>query len=187
MIMKKAFILLAIIGILTSCSSDDSDKNIREFVAGEVSVGLKSGTEIQNLFNFINQFELEVDNISSLSFTSELPSENLQFILDNLNAKSYTNDGLDWFVSGYLHFKTNQIWLFPKLFDMHNLKYQQDWLVSMTEFKLNGNHNIDLNSGIIRFKVPEGKEFEWKNKFENYDVVEWAELSYLMDIEPLSK
>ncbi len=182
--MKKVFILLAFFGFLTSCSNDDSETETQEFVPGEVSVGIKSGTDINDLFNFINQFDLEVDNVNSLSFTSNLPSDNLQFVLDNLNEKNYTNDGINWFVTGYLHYQTNQIWIFPRLFDLNNIDYQQDWLTSMVELELQDKHNVDLNSGIIRFKVPEGQELEWENQFESYDIVDWAELNYIADIEP---
>jgi hypothetical protein len=182
--MKKILIVLSIIGFLYSCSNDDSENETQEFISGEVSVGIKSGTDIADLFNFISQFELEVDNVNSLSFTSNLPSDNLQSVLDNLNQKNYTNDGVNWFVTGYLHYQTSQIWIFPRLFDMNNMDYQQDWLTSMVELELNDVHNVDLNSGIIRFKVPEGQELLWKNQFENYDIVDWAELNYIADIEP---
>ena len=180
--MKKLLILLTLIGFSTSCSNDDSEIESQEFVPGEVSVGIKSGTDINNLFNFINQFELEVDMIYSLSFTSDLPSEKLKFVLNNLNAKTYTNDGKNWFVTGYLLYQTNQIWIFPRLFDMNNIDYQQDWLTSMVELELQDKHNKDLNSGIISFKVPKGQELEWEERFESYDIVEWAELNFISDI-----
>lgn len=182
--MKKLFIVLCIIGFLSSCSKDDSENETQEFVPGEVFVGIKSGTDIKDLFNFINQFDLEVDNVNSLSFTSDLSSDNLQYVLDNLNKKKYTNDGVNWFVTGYLHHQTNQIWIFPRLFEMSNVDYQQDWLTSMVELELKYIHNVDLNSGIIMFKVPEGQELEWKKKFEKYDIVDWAELNYIVDIGP---
>ncbi|GHC60924.1 hypothetical protein [Ulvibacter litoralis] len=181
--MKKLLIFFALIGFLTSCSNDDPETDPQEFVPGEVSVGIKSGTDINNLFDFINQFDLEVDNVNSLTFTSDLPSDNLQFVLDNLNEKNYTNDGVSWFVTGYLQYQTNQIWIFPRLFDINNIDYQQDWLSSMIELELHDNHNVDLNSGIIHFKVPVGEEVEWKNKFEIYDIVEWSELIYFSDIQ----
>ena len=182
--MKNIFILLAVFGFLTSCSNDDSENETQEFVPGEVSVGIKSGTEIDELFDFINLFNHQVDNVNSLTFTSDLPSNNLQLILDNLNEKTYTNDGVNWFVTGYLHHQTNDITIFPRLFGMDNIEYQTDWLNSMDEFDLNEKHNAELNSGIIRFYVPVGQEIEWRNQFANYDIVDWAELNYIADIEP---
>jgi len=40
-----------------------------------------------------------------------------------------------------------------------------------------------LNSGIIRFYVSESQEIEWRNQFLSYDIVEWAELNYIANIE----
>ncbi len=182
--MKKITFLLVIIGIMFSCSSDDSEPDTREFVPGEVSVGIKSGTNINDLFDFINLFDHQVNNVNSLTFTSNLESDNLQYVLDFLNDKTYTNDGINWFVTGYLHYQTNEITIFPRLFGMEKIDYQTDWLNSMNELKLNEKHNSELNSGIIRFYVPVGQEMEWRNQFASYDIVDWAELNYIVDIEP---
>lgn len=167
-----------------SCSNDDSEIETTEFIPGEVSVGIKSGTEINALFDFINLFDHQVDNVNSLTFTSELPSNNLQLILNSLNEKTYTNDGVNWFVTGYLHHQTNIITIFPRLFGMENVEFQNDWLNSMEEFKLNEKHNVELNSGIIRFYVPIGQEIAWRNQFKTYNIVDWSELNYVVDIEP---
>lgn len=113
-----------------------------------------------------------------------MPSDSLQYVLDLLNEKPYTNDGINWFVTGYLHYQTNQITIFPKLFEIDKLEYQNDWLMAMAELKLNEKHNTELNSGIVRFYVPEGKEKEWKSRFENHEIVDWAELNYIADIVP---
>ena len=182
--MKKIILLILVIGFLSSCSNDNSESDTREFVPGEVSVGIKSGTDISDLFDFINLFDHQVDNVNSLTFTSNLESDNLQYILDILNEKTYTNDGVNWFVTGYLHYQTNQITIFPRLFGMDNIEYQNDWLNSMNELELNEKHNSELNSGIIRFYVPVGEELDWKNQFENYNIVDWAELNYISDIQP---
>ena len=181
--MKKLILLISFIGILSSCTNNDSENDTREFVAGEVFVGIKSGTDINDLFEFINLFNHQVDNVNSLTFTSNLESDNLQYVLDILNDKTYTNDGINWFVTGYLHSQTNQITIFPRLFGMENIDYQTDWLNSMNELKLNEKHNSELNSGIIRFYVPLGQEIEWRNQFESYNIVDWADLNYIAHIE----
>ena len=179
--MKKLFIIVVLIGFLSSCSND-SETETKEIVPGEVAVGIKSGTDINDLFRFINQFDLVVDNVNSLTFTSDLPPDKLQFILANLNEKNYTNDGVNWFVTGYLSPQTNRIHIFPRLFDMNNIDYQRDWVSAMAELELHDKHNFGLNSGIIQFRVPEGQESRWKNQFENYDIVDWAELNYTVDL-----
>jgi len=182
--MKNIILLFSFIGILSSCSNDDAELNTQELVPGEVHVGIKSGTNINEIFNFINQFDHKVDNINSLTFTSDFSSDNLQYVLDFLNEKTYTNDGINWFVTGSLHYQTNQITIFPRLFEMDNAEYQNDWLTSMEELQLNEKYNIDLNSGIIHFYVPIGRELEWKMQFENYNIVDWAELNYIAHFQP---
>ena len=182
--MKKIILLLSIIGTLSSCSKDDIKVDTREFVPGEISVGVKSGTNISAVFDFINQFDHKVDNVNSLTFTSDLSSDSLHYVLDILNNKTYTNDGENWFSTGYIHSQTNQITIFPRLFEIDNSDYQNDWLNSMGELKLNQKHNVELNSGIIRFYVPDGSELEWKNQFKNYDIVDWVELNYISNITP---
>lgn len=181
-VMKKAVLLLMIIGILSSCSKNDIEAETREFVPGEVTVGIKSGTGIHTLFHFINQFGLETHNVHSLIFTSELPSDSLQYVLDVLNDKIYTNDGTRWFVTGYLHYQTQEITIFPRLFGIDNVDFQRDWLQAMHELKLNERHHTELNSGVIHFRVPTGKEIKWRNLFLSSDIVDWSELNYIADI-----
>ncbi|GAA4289874.1 hypothetical protein [Aestuariibaculum suncheonense] len=179
--MKLAITFTLAFIFFVSCSTSDS----REFVAGEVLVGIKSGTDISNTFELINLLQLKVENIRSLTFTSEMPSDNLQYILDELNSKSYTNDGVDWFVTGYIHSETNQITIFPKLFGIDDTEFQNDWLNSMNELKLDEKHNTELNSGVIHFYVPIGQEIKWRNRLTNYSIVDWAELNYIDEIQPL--
>ena len=91
--------------------------------------------------------------------------------------------GSNWFVNGYLNYQTKEINIFPRLFEMNNLDYQRDWIQAMNEFQLKEQHNTELNSGIIYFKVPPGKEMEWKNRFETFAIVDWAELNYIVEID----
>jgi len=182
--MKNNLIILFLIGVLSSCSTDNTVEDVKEFVPGDVIVGIKSGTDVNQVFSFINEFDHKIKSIRFLTFTSELQSDSLQYILNSLNEKTYTNDGVNWFVTGYLHYQTNQITISPKLFGMENVDYQNDWLISMEEYELSEKHNMELNSGVIHFLVPKGKEVEWEGRFENYDIVEWAELNYIIDISP---
>lgn len=182
--MKNNLIILLLIGVLSSCSTDNMDEDVKKFIPGDVIVGIKSGTDVNQVFSFINEFDHNIKSIRALTFTSELPSDSLQYVLNTLNEKTYTNDGINWFVTGYLHYQTNQITIFPKLFGMDNVDYQNDWLISMEEYELSEKHNMELNSGIIHFLVPKGKELKWERRFENYEIVEWAELNYIVDISP---
>jgi hypothetical protein len=152
-----------------------------DFEPTTVLVKTKNYFTIDKVFDFINSFDHTVEYIYNGVYHSTMPSDSLQYILDCLNAKPYTNDGNAWFVNGYLHYLTNQITIFPRLFDMKNKDYQADWLKSMVDYKLVEQTNE--NSGyIIFFHVPEGTEKEWEAKFKEYEFVEWTDLNNVMHI-----
>lgn len=185
--MKNLKILLPLLALLViSCQNDDIEGGIetREFVPTDVLVGIKSGVGITQIFNFINEFDHDVENLNSIAFTSDLPSSNLQYVLDYLNDKPYTNNGDDWFVTGYLHYQTNQITVFPRLFEINNTEYQEDWLSTMILLKLKIKYDAGISGGIIHFNVPEGEELEWESTFKSYDIVDWAELNYIGGAQP---
>jgi hypothetical protein len=163
---------------------DDTNNSDKKFVPTDVLVKINGSYTIDKVFEFINTFDHEVENIHSQVYNSDLPSDSLQYVLDYLNAKPYTNDGNAWFVNGYLHYQTQQITIFPRLFLIKNKEYQSDWLESMDFLKLKEQTDSETSGCIIFFHVPEGKEKEWENNFEEYDFVEWAELNYIIEINP---
>ena len=190
---KKDFIMRIFKIILTlllftfiSCEEDSTEdlekKNEEKYVPTDVLVKIKGYYTIDKVFDFINSFDHDVENIHSQVYTSALPSDSLQYVLDYLNAKPYTNDGVRWFVNGYLHYQTQIITIFPRLFQIKNKDYQYDWLASMEILKLSEQTEGETSGCIIYFHVPEGKEKEWEKKFEEYDFVEWAELNYIFEI-----
>ena len=180
--MKHISILCVLILILQSCSNDDEINDTREFVKGEVVVGFNSGTDMEALFDFINENGHEIDNINSMVFTTDLPSNNLQDVLDNLNERVYIGT-TNWPITGYLHYQTNVITIFPRLYDMHRKENQMDWLDAMEQYRLTEQHYSESASGVILFYVPVGKEREWKRRFENQRIVKWAELNYIGGFE----
>jgi len=178
---KLIFILFSI--ILLGCNKN-SIENPGEFAPTDVFVKIKGYYTIDKVFDFINTFDHDVENIHSQVYTSNLPSDSLQYVLDYLNDKPYTNDGNAWFVNGYLHHQTNVITIFPRLFNIKKREYQNDWLESMEILELNEQTEGETSGCIIYFHVPAGEEIEWKNRFEQYEFVEWVELNNYTDIEP---
>lgn len=136
-------------------------------------VRVKNYFTIDKIFDFINSLDFDVKYIDSGVYISNMSSDNLQYILNSLNAKPYTNDGNAWRVTGYLHYSTSQITIFPKFFNIKNKDYQADWLESMNVYEL-----IERGGYIIRFQIPEDPENRGIPKFEENEFVEWAELSY---------
>ena len=187
-ILKISLILL--IFAFLSCekesneSIDQTNHSDEKFIPTDVLVKVKGYYTIDKVFNFINLFNHEVEYINSQVYTSTLPPDSLKYILDYLNAKPYTNDGSGWFVNGYLHYKTQQITIFPMLFQIKKKEYQRDWLLSMVKLKLSEDTNSLTDGCIIFFHVPEGTEKEWEKRFEAFDFVEWAELNYYVELNP---
>ena len=148
----------------------------------QVFVKTKKDFTIDKVFDFINLLDFDVELIYHGVYVSTMPSENLQYILDCLNAKPYTNDGNAWWVTGYLHYLTNQITIFPNLYNMNNKEYQDDWLKSMNDYQLVEKMDYDHSGHIICFRVPEGTEKQWETQFKQYEFVEWTELNYVIHI-----
>ena len=148
----------------------------------DVFVKTKNYFTIVKVFDFINSLDLDVELINYGVYVSTMSSDNLQYILDCLNTKTYTNDGNVWWVSGYLHYSTNQITIFPRLYNMKNKDYQNDWLKSMNDYQLVESFAYDHSGYVIHFRVPEGTEKQWETQFKKYEFVEWAELNYMLHI-----
>lgn len=168
---------------LISCETDNVENSDDRYVPTDVFVKVKGYYTIDKVFDFINSFDHKVENIRSQTYTSDLPSDSLQYVLDYLNVKTYTNKENAWFVSGYLHNQTEMITIFPRLFDMENTAYQADWLESMDILKLNEDTVSETAGSIIYFHVPEDDEKEWEKKFEEYEFVEWAALNYYVEMD----
>jgi len=153
------------------------DPNLK-FVPTDVSVTTSSNFTIDKVFEFINSLDLNVEYIKYGTYTSALPSDSLQYVLDYLNAKPYTNVNHTWFVTGYLNYNTQIITIFPRLFQIMNKEYQADWLQSMKFLQL-----LEKPGYNIYFHVPEGKEKEWVAKFKKYDFVVSANLNLIVEYQ----
>ena len=149
-----------------------------EYRPRNVQVKMKNYVTIQEVFDFINSFSHEVRQIHNPCYLSTMSSDSLQYILDCLKAKPYTNGGIPN-VYGYFNNSTNRIHISLELFDMMNKDYQADWLKSMIEFQL---YEPENKGYIIHFNVPEGTEKFWVAKFMEYEFVEWAELNKIIHI-----
>lgn len=186
--MKKIWIFyLLILSVFFSCEkniNDDIENQDVKFVPTDVLVRTKGYFTIDKVFDFINSFDHDVESIKYGIYNSSLPSDSLQYVLDYLNAKPYTHDGDLWYVTGYLHYQTQQITIFPKLFQIKNKEYQADWLQSMQILQLTEKTDGECSGNTIYFHVPEGEEKEWVKKFEEYDFVEGAELNYIIQLNP---
>ena len=161
--------------LLLMDKKDDTLKSIgyeRQYAARMVVVSLKEGSINQN-FDFINLFDHEVEEIFWINFISEMLPDSMQYIVDLLKTKPYICKSPGYcFAHGVLI--EGEICISLNLFDIHNKEFQADWLTTMEDLML-----IDpLESRILFFLVPEGKEKEWELKFKEYDCVLSVGLSH---------
>jgi|SRR5688572_28642230 len=181
--MSKLYFYLILILILSivSCTDNDLQPDYK-FVPTDVIIKTKGYFTIDKVFEFINEFGHDVEYVHNGIYNSDLPSDSLEYVLNYINSKPYTNsDG--WHASGYVHYLTNRITVFPRLFDIKNSGYQEDWLHTMDVLKLIEKTDAEVSGYVIYFHVPEGHEKEWVEKFKKYDFVEWAELNYILEVE----
>jgi hypothetical protein len=180
--MKRSVLILAITFALCACKKD-SPVSEKEFRPTDVIVVTKSGFDLEQVFDFINSFDHEVERLWSATFVSKLPSDSLSYVLKNLSAKPYLTNPTFSRVSGYLHYQTKEIHVFPFFFNIHNKSDQQDWIETAKLFELELRELGD-NGFVILFHVPAGQEKLWVERFSANDIVRVSELNYIADIYP---
>ena len=157
-----------------SCSKEESN-----FVETDLFVRIDSTKNINEVFNFINSYEHEVEYIMMQAFTSSLPADSLTNALNYLNARPYIDQNI-WPVYGFPYEENFKI--LPRLFEMDNRIFQKDWKDTMQKLKLTEFYDENsLNGRVIFFHVPAGKEKYWAKKFNELDFVVWTELNYIDD------
>ena len=175
--MKTIFCAIVFLLVFGGCKEKEPEPR---FKATDVLVGFKPEVTIDSVFALINQLQLEVEYIEYSYYRSSLPSDSLQYVLDYLNTRPYAN-GKNWPVSGYLHYKTNVILVFPRLRHVNDQNNQRDWLNCIKAMKLTEISDTEIGK-MLYFHVPEGTEKKWIEKFQQMGMVKWAELNYYAEI-----
>nr|WP_295934434.1 hypothetical protein [uncultured Dyadobacter sp.] len=182
--MKKHICFYLLLSLAIGCK-DKETAPVPRFVPTDVIVKTKKDFTIDKVFGFINGYDHQVDYIYSTIYTSSLPPDSLQYVLDYLNRKSYTNRK-DWPVGGYRHYLTDVIHIFPRLYDIKDKANQQDWLETIRVLKLKEVTDRDeFNGSIIYFHVPAGTELDWVKRYEKMNFVDWAQVNAYIDISPM--
>ncbi len=147
-------------------------------------VRLKRNITIDRVFAMINSLGLETDDVRHETCVSNMPSseERLQRILDGLNAKGHTDDGkIMWRTSGYLHYQTGKITIFPNLSGMHNREYQTKWLAAMREYGLTESFDYEHSGHSVDFVIPEDRDIpekHWTDILAEYNDIEVFDMYY---------
>jgi hypothetical protein len=131
-------------------------------------------SDINSVFQFNNSIGLDVFEIQYGTYLSSLPANNvtLQNMINDIKLKSYTNE--NW-VNGHLNWYNANMVLFVRLYEMHNMNYQQDWLQTMNTYNLT---NYSAIKHIVVFKIAENSYEQWEADFSSNEFVEWTEKGY---------
>ncbi len=180
--MRKYFsVLLTLLVLGVGCSEDTI--NEPEFVPTDVILKTKSYYPVEDVFDFINSLDHEVEVIHGGVYTSSLPNDSLQYIQDYVNVKPYI-DSKTWPLSGYVSAVTGELTFFPRFFNMKNKENQQDWLATMAILQLSEKRDNVTHGYTILFHVPAGQEKFWVKEFQKLEFVDWVELNYYSNIQP---
>lgn len=133
--------------------------------------------KFENLCNIFDSLGLEVDYMYNSTYYSDYECDTLAaWLYDSLRAIPYINHGV-WNLtpsSCYCHSQTKQIMFFPRFYFVLDKNVQADWIRVKQKFRLS-----ESGGYWVRFKVPEGQEIYWTQRFKTYPFVQYSELNGL--------
>ena len=139
-----------------------------QYYDNEIIVYIGNNFTTSKLFDFINSFDHDVTSFFAGQFLSSLPTSNLNQVLNGLRSRSYISD--------VGHYLWPGLSVYPTFSSaIKNRNNQTDWFNAMNEFRLvDGN----IYSKNITFRVPQGTEKKWIEKFKEYEFVIQADIAY---------
>jgi hypothetical protein len=169
---------------IIACNDDDNlPVDDREFVRGDLIVGIKSTTSISSVFDLMNEKGATIDQMNGFFNYSTLPIDSLDYIIKELKDKTYLNKRGFNGGSAFIHEPENRIIVTELFFEM-DIEAQQDWLTTMNILKLNDLGNDTKN---LVIKVTPGTEKYWIRLLKIHPNVTWVELNYLGGFEPIDQ
>jgi hypothetical protein len=126
------------------------------------------------LFQFINEQHLDVRAIYGYGYEiPAMPADSVAALEGFLISKPYLDNPE---VNGErinIQYDTanSVIKVRPRLFDMSDGTYQEDWLQTVSDKGMTDNNSIVKGMSI---RVPEGMEQVWADALSRFDVVQWA-------------
>ena len=181
--MKNIILLLIFSLFIFSCEKEtDPEINEEEFVPGDLSVGFKETASLKSSFDLINSYGLEITDAWGHYYISELPDDSIDYVVKILTEKLYLNDDR-WKVikdgNVYNHYSTGEITVLCRMIHMDEIS-QKDWFRTVNELLLVEQPSVK----VFYLKVPVGQEKAWRDKLKSHDIVKWAELNYIIEINP---
>jgi len=172
--------ILFLVFFLYSCKKEHNIETDKEFEKGTLLVGIKDNYEIQKIFDIFNSNSLNIRQINGHVYNSTLPSDSLDFVIDELNKKAYINNGAWKAVkngSVYLHYNTKIITICCSMFNMDE-NNQNDWIETTKQLKL---VEVSANKS-LNIEVPIGKEMYWLEVLKPNPYIRWVDLNWFDEI-----
>ena len=182
--MKNIILLLILSLVIISCEKEIDPEIIdeEEFVPGDLSVGFKESATLKCSFDLVNSYGIEITDVWSHHYISELPNDSIDYVVKILTEKLYLNDDI-WKVikdgNVYNHYSTGEITVLCRMLNMDEIN-QKDWFKTVDELLLVEQPSVK----VFYLKVPIGHEKAWRDEFKGHNIVKWAELNYIYEINP---
>jgi hypothetical protein len=157
---------------------DEIEDDEREFVPGDLDIGIVDSVPITEAWKLVNSFNLKISDVWGHKYLSNLPYDSIDYAISYLNKKPYINDSMRWKAvkngNVYIDKKYNKISVSCRLLNL-SLENQNDWLKVVEVLKL---YEVSTNTKVFYLNVPVGYELLWKFRFENEEMIRWASPNY---------
>lgn len=153
----------------------------RDFVPGDIAIGIKSTIAIDLVFDLMNEKEVLIEQMSGFFNYSTLPSDSLEYIKEILKSKPYTDRWGGKGGSAFISAVDGRLIVTEFFFNM-DIPAQEDWISTMNQLELKDLGNDTKN---LLITVTPGSEKFWLDVFKNHPYVKWVELNYIGGHEPL--
>jgi hypothetical protein len=177
--MRHFYFMYFIAVLALSCKKNNTENKVeRDFVKGDVLVGIDSTLKLERLFAYVNPLNVTIDHITGYVYTTTMTKDSIPFIKATLNSKSYVNTR-GFSATVWPHYQTDIVYNTTNLWNM-TLANQQDYIQTKKFLKMTDKPS---STKYMLIKVPIGQEIYWKNKFKTFSWVQWADLNEIGGIE----
>src|SRR5688572_15967934 len=76
---------------IIACSDKDLALDERDFVLGDVVIGIKSTVSINSVFDLMNEKDVFIDKMNGFFNYSTFPNDSLPYVVNELKDKAYLN------------------------------------------------------------------------------------------------
>jgi hypothetical protein len=153
------------------------------YVAGELLVGMHETTTLPQTFQLFNSNRFVIKSVMGPVYISALPADSIDYVVRELNRKSYINTG-PWKAvkdgNVYLHYQTRALTVIPRLMDMTEAN-QQDWLATVQRLALQEQPTMVKS---CHLGVSLCAEKFWAQQLPQNSLVKWAEINKIARVQP---